>query len=134
MGAACALLGSCSKDTLPLPGKPATVSVVMSEYRFDHAPLVGRGRVVIDVRNEGRRDHEVSLVPLPPDFPPIARQLRSETRRPLPAMANVSRQPGERRVFAVDLRPGRYALLCFLREGDGVTHALKGMASELRVQ
>ncbi|HEX2699328.1 MAG TPA: hypothetical protein VHM89_03890 [Acidimicrobiales bacterium] len=108
--------------------------MTMREFAFDHRASMAAGRVVVDVRNGGALTHELSIVPLPPDFPPIAEQLRSSVRRPLPAMANVSRQPGAERRFALDLQPGRYALLCFLVADDGETHARKGMASEVVVR
>jgi len=106
----------------------------MREFVFSHPASVAAGRVVLRVRNSGQLTHELSIVPLPEGLPPIAAQLRSSVRRPLPAMANVSRDPGGERRFAIDLSPGRYAFLCFLKADDGESHALKGMASEMLVR
>jgi hypothetical protein len=41
--------------------------------------------------------------------------------------------PGGNGAVAVDLGPGRYALICFLTDDDGQSHALKGMATEFRI-
>lgn len=91
--------------------------------------------MVFHARNSGRVKHEVVLAVLPPDVPPIAEQVKGSTRRSLTSFATLpARRPGERSAFAVDLAPGRYALLCFLRGSDGIPHARKGMASEFRVR
>ena len=106
----------------------------MREYAFDHPPQVSAGRVVFRVRNVGRLTHELILVSLPPDVPPIAEQLRSENRFGVDTIATLrNRAPGTADTFASDLTSGRYAFVCFLTDPDGVNHALKGMASEFRV-
>jgi hypothetical protein len=106
----------------------------MREYRFDHPPQVAPGRVVFTVRNAGALRHELVLLALPEDFPPIDQQLHSDERRAVDTLAALhDRDPGTRDTFAADLAPGRYAFVCFIRDPDGVAHALKGMNSELRV-
>lgn len=76
------------------------------------------------------------MVILPEDFPSsIEDQLRSSTRRALAPLGVLpKRGPGATGTFAVDLAPGRYGLICFVRDADGQPHALRGMGSELRVQ
>ncbi len=108
----------------------------MHEYRFAVSDSeVEPGRTVFMVENEGETAHELTLEALPPDFPPIDEQLRSDTRRVLPTLALLRpREPGTGDAFAVDLVPGRYALVCFLEDDDGVQHSLKGMATEIRVE
>lgn len=121
-------------DSRPLPPAPAELDVRMTEYRFEHVPTIPPGRVVVEARNEGRERHSVTLARLPEDVPPILEQLRGESRRSVETVAQVmDRPPGTRAAFAVDLAPGRYALLCFVRFPDGTTHAFQGMATEFRV-
>ncbi|MGI8686640.1 MAG: hypothetical protein ACR2MO_16385 [Acidimicrobiales bacterium] len=129
------LAGACSPaPAAPLPPSPAVVPVTMEEYRFGHPSTTTRGRAVFRVRNAGRSPHQLALVPLPEDFPPIAEQVAGSKRRFVEALARTRKvPPGQRTSFAVDLSPGRYALICFLADPDGVPHANKGMASELRV-
>gem|GEM_PF-3664609 len=44
---------------------------------------------------------------------------------------SVVMSPADKTVFAVDLNPGRYGLVCFLPgPTQGSTHAFAGMASE----
>lgn len=119
-----------------LPGQPTIVDVRMVENRFVHDGQIPPGRVVFRVRNEGSITHRLALLPLPEQSPPIDQQLRGEVRRSVPPYAGVPPLlPGDSERFAVDLAPGRrYAMVCFVRDSDGVTHAVKGMSSEFRVE
>lgn len=137
MAASAALLltASCGKTDAPLPSSPPLIGVTMRDYGFDHPPLLPRGRVVLRVHNAGRLRHEMVLERLPEDFPPIDEQLRSKTRRAAPIIAYLHPlRPGASDAIAVDLTPGRYAMVCFIEGRDGTTHARKGMNSEFRVR
>ncbi len=128
---------SCSspaEPSIPLPAGDPTVVVAMDEYRFDYDPEVPAGRVVFRFDNVGQLPHRVTMLPLPEDFPPIEEQLRSAERRVITPFAGIpDRPPGASETFAVDLLPGvRYALICFVEDPDGQSHAQKGMASEFR--
>ena len=126
---------SCERSERALPPGPATVQVTMSDNRFGYRPPRATGRVVFEARNEGRVDHELVLVIVPEDLPPLDAQLRSGSRRVIATLAGVPRrQPGRRGAFAVDLEPGRYGIICFIEDADGVQHAQKGMSSEFRVR
>lgn len=106
----------------------------MREYGFRLDPPSRAGRTVFTARNEGQRPHEMVLVALPQGFPPIAEQLRGDTRRAVDTVATVpARRPRASGAFAVDLGPGRYALLCFLTDPDGMQHARKGMSTEFTI-
>jgi hypothetical protein len=107
----------------------------MSDYAFQHPPDVAPGRVVFRISNAGSRTHSMVLVELPEDLPPIREQLRSDVRQPVDNLARLPDRPaGSRDTFAVDLVPGRYGMVCFVADPDGVSHALKGMSSEFRVR
>ncbi|HWC27076.1 MAG TPA: hypothetical protein VG474_10885, partial [Solirubrobacteraceae bacterium] len=60
----------------PLPPSASTMRVDMEEYRFVFRAPAAPGRVVLRARNTGRQEHELVLLPLPEDFPPIAEQLK----------------------------------------------------------
>ncbi|HUP69602.1 MAG TPA: hypothetical protein VM142_07265 [Acidimicrobiales bacterium] len=114
---------------------PPEITLTMTEYRFELSRPVPRGRVVFRVANRGRVPHRLVLVPLPADFPPIAEQIAGTDRRNVEPLAGIpDRPPGATGAFAVDLRPGRYALVCFIADVDGRTHAQKGMAEEFRLR
>lgn len=137
LGALALLAASCggqSKEA-PLPPAPRVVDITMRDYSYDYNPRIPRGRVVFRAHNLGRRPHEIVLVPLPSNFPPIDEQLHSKTRRPLGPLARLHPlRPGTSDAFAVDLAPGRYAMVDFVRGRDGVINGLKGMNSEFRVR
>lgn len=108
----------------------------MTEYRMELTGTPGRGRVVFEVTNNGRENHDMALMGLPEDFPSIEDQLQGETRRLLRtivAKTNTFR-PEKVDVLAVDLVPGRYAVICFAQSPDGIAHSNKGMATEFRVE
>lgn len=133
--AVAAVAAGCGNEaSATLPPTPVKLAVTMEEFAFEHRQEVPAGRVVIEAANTGQLEHELQLIPLPEDLPPIPEQLRSEERRAVPTTAILdSREPGGTGVLAVDLAPGRYGLVCFVLDGDGVAHALKGMSSEFRV-
>ena len=118
----------------PLPPAAQVVEVVMEEYRFVWTPPTRPGRVVLRVRNGGRLAHDLVLAELPDDLPPILEQLRGDTRRHVTPIANLPpRRPGSRTAIAVDLSAGRYAVICYIKDPDGLVHARKGMGTEFRL-
>lgn len=118
----------------PLPGSPPVAVVTTGEYRFQHDGVIPGGRVVFQVRNEGSLWHQLSILPLSDDLPPIDQQLKGSERSVIRPFAGVAPQPpGDGGSFAVDLERGqRYALVCFVRDPDNATHAVKGMSLEFR--
>jgi hypothetical protein len=123
-----------SEDEAPLPPRPATVRLTMDEYRFGYDRSIPSGRVVFRARNVGRKDHSLTLLRLPPNVPPLNVQIRSKKRIALPPLAILKRRgPGKAGTFAVDLTPGRYGLICTVRDSNGEPNSLKGMNSEFHV-
>jgi len=126
---------SGSSPSTYLAPAPAVVNVAMRDYRFDYNPAIPAGPVVFRVSNQGRLDHELLLTVLPEGFPPIDAQLHGSIRRPLGILGQLPRRrPGISGTFAVDLAPGRYAMISFVAGTDGVQDDLKGMSSEFRVR
>ena len=134
VAALCVPSAGC-RQSAEFPGRAPTVEVTMDEYRFSLDPPGRAGRTVFTATTTGRLDHEMVLVHLPEGFPAIREQLRSDTRRAVDTLATApSRGPGRSGTFAVDLTPGRYALICFVTDPDGEQHARKGMNAEFRVR
>lgn len=134
-----ALLGGCTggrDQPRYLPRGPAVVNVVEQDhgYSLDRSDIPA-GRTLFRVENRSGLFHDLSLVALPEDMPPIDQQLRSGDRRAVAALAGLpSRGPGSSDAFAVDLAPGRYGLVCFEMDGTGEAHALLGQVVEFRVR
>ncbi len=127
--------GVADPATAYLPPGPTVVEV--AEHHLGYVlerTEIPQGRAVFRVVNSSGLDHDLSLVVLPEDLPPIVEQLRGSDRRAVDTLARLpSRSPGSSDAFAVDLVPGRYALLCFETDGGHEPHALRGMAMEFRV-
>ena len=91
---------------------------------------------MFSARNTGLLEHELTVVRLPDDFTASIESVRDGTTPPQ-AFATTAvlfaRPPGATGTFALDATPGRYALLCFVKDEDGKLHYNKGMSSELRV-
>lgn len=120
-----------------LPPSPPFVGISMREYAFEFRSPLPEGRVYFRVQNSGAVEHQLRLVRIPREMPPLAEQLSNpssprrvvETLTILPALG-----PGARTVFAADLQPGRYGFICFLEEPGGApSHALRGMNADFDV-
>jgi hypothetical protein len=102
----------------PAPGDPplaSFVSVGAKEFSLTLSrPLVGRGGVRVELRNNGEDPHNLVVSP-------------EGTHTPLASFSTLGPGTYERR--SVTLDPGRYQLWCSL-EG----HEAKGMSVTLRVQ
>ena len=134
LGALLVLAPSCRGATEEFPPRPQMVSVSMREYGYGYEPPTASGRIVFNVDNTGTIDHEMVLVSVGDDIPPIGDQLRSGERVVVPTVARLSpKAPGRWGALAVDLVPGRYAMVCFVQDPDGAQHAKKGMNTEFRI-
>ena len=99
----------------PDPVLPSFVSVAAKEFSLTLSrPLVGRGGVRIELRNNGEDPHNLVVSP-------------EGTHTPLTSFSTLDSGTYERR--SVTLDPGRYQLWCSL-EG----HEAKGMSVTLRVE
>ena len=134
--AVAAFLAGCTSaaSNAPLPRPPAVVAVRTTEYQFEYPAVVPSGRVVFRVTNAGKELHDLVMVPLAEDNPPIKAMLADDVRQVLTPFAGIRDQlPGAEATFAVDLVEGRrYAMLCILADGEGRSHSALGEASEFR--
>jgi hypothetical protein len=97
------------------PALPSFVSVAAKEFSLTLSrPLVGRGSVRVELRNNGEDPHNLVVSP-------------EGTHTPLASFSTLGPGTYERRSVALD--PGRYQLWCSL-EG----HEARGMSVTLRVQ
>lgn len=124
-----------------VPQGPSLSDVSMAEYSIAAPSVVPAGRALFRVRNAGHIDHQLSVVALPDDFPvTFQAQFDSPNRIALPVLIQLPRQrpgqtdsPNGSEVFAIDLAPGRYGLMCSLVDADQVGHERKGMTAIIAV-
>lgn len=129
------LLSSCSAiGSADLPPSPTSVDVTMRDFRYDFDQrAIHRGRVVFRVTNQGPLFHQLALIPIPENLPPIVEQVRGGNRATVTERVGTPPlRAGASDVFAADLHPGRWAFVCFFIGPEG-SHASKGMAAEFRV-
>lgn len=118
----------------------ADATVTASEYRFE-ADGVEAGKNEIDFSNAGAQPHHLLISKLIGNATAedVEKALKSESGQPpleeKGGLATAVIEGGESQLVALDLKPGRYALLCFIsdREG-GPPHAVKGMVDEVEVE
>lgn len=130
-------LVACSREDVPLPPAPANVRLTMSEYRMGHEPAqVPNGRVVVDVTNIGRVSHQLTIFRIPDAVSgTLEDQLRSTRRLPASPLAVLpTLEPTKHSTIALDLPSGRYGFVCFLKDGAGTSHAVRGLNGELYVR
>jgi hypothetical protein len=131
------------------PGKlPKTQATITTrEYTFDVSGLkAGKEKVLF--RNAGRELHHVIAAPMLPgktlaEVKKFVSQAASNRKPPSgrpPIDMNGGFQttvldPGIAQVIDVDLKPGRYALMCFINDRKGgPPHVMKGMLKEVDVK
>ena len=118
----------------PAPEPVPVIRITMVDHGFELDAPVPAGRVVFRIENAGQSPHNLVMIPLGEDVPPIDVQLRGSERRLVEPFAGVyERASGDSGTFAVDLlAERRYALICTLSADDGQPHWMHGMATEFR--
>lgn len=100
------------------------------------AEPVPAGRIVFRVTNAGARPHQLTLVRLAEDSPPIDELLRSADghHNPPDVLARVADiAPGQTGMVAAELADGaRYALVDLSQAPDGRLYARLGATAEFR--
>ena len=122
----------------PAPAPVPTVTMTLHDYGFTLSRPLTPGRHLIEVRNLASQSHEIELATL--NQGRTAQDLLAwihEPAGPIPGAAIGGVSPiakGEVAWFEVDVRPGRYALICFLPDAkDGKPHFVHGMMKQITV-
>ena len=125
---------AASAGAAGLPSAPPTVGVVMKEFTIQRPASIPGGRVIFRVHNAGRLQHVLQIVVWPDSLPPLDVVLHGHRAVTVNELGGTPLQaPGETDEFAVDLAPGRYAMVDLLLRPDGQLDARKGMATEFQI-
>jgi hypothetical protein len=122
----------------PAPAPVAQVTMTLHDYGFSLSRPLTPGRYLIEVRNQAAQQHEIELASLA-DGKSVHELLawihKPEGAMPGAPIGGVSPiVRGEVAWFEVDLKPGRYALICFLPDAkDRKPHFEHGMVQEIEV-
>ncbi len=121
-----------------LPSAPATITA--KDYTFTTSGLkAGKNKVVFDNAGPGQLHHAI-VAPLKPGKTiDDVRRFAMEQEGPPPIDEENSQgtpvlDPGVKQITELDLKPGKYALLCFISDrSGGPPHVAKGMITEATV-
>lgn len=116
------------------------VDLTSVEYSLQGVPKsVKPGPANFALANRGKEPHEMLLFRINDDVKdPAADVLKlpeAEILKKAPLISRVSVQPGKDNYFVVDLRPGRYAIGCYIPVGgkSGPSHVTRGEFGEFTV-
>jgi uncharacterized cupredoxin-like copper-binding protein len=111
----------------------------MFDYGYKESAPITRHTGEVLVRNDGKQPHEIELARLLPgktmaDLAAWAKKMDSPP--PAEFIGGVSPiAPGESNELALSLKPGHYAMLCFLPDAkDHAPHVAHGMVHEFTVR
>lgn len=131
------LITGCSPNaaSLPLPPEGPEIGIELIEYEVVYEGPVPPGRVVFRIENAGEHPHQLTLLALDEDAPPIEEQVFDPPEVAPAVVARIPRlRPGETGMFAVGLAEGqRYALMDLSETPDGSLNARLGLFAEFRV-
>jgi hypothetical protein len=147
-------LAACGSDDDAEPGATATtvaeddtaegsggeVEVQAVEYGFVLPETLPAGETTFTLKNNGEEPHQLILVPLVDDAPPVADLIKLSQKESAkyfsgkPSEAHA--KPGEEaKPLEVNLEAGRYGYVCFVRTKESKKpHAFLGMYGELTVE
>jgi hypothetical protein len=117
----------------------ADVRMVLDDYSFHIRPALSAGVHTIRVENHAAQPHEVAIVRLAwgriaADVPAWFRNSQSGEPPFQPVGGAMELSPGKINFVRVDLQPGSYALICFVRDvKDGKSHVAHGMLQQVSV-
>ncbi len=115
------------------------VSVTLSDFKFDFSVPLTAGKHTIKIETAPGQPHEFTLFQLMPGktAADVAKYFDGDMKGPPPAMpvgGVAALGAGNAVYYPVDLKPGDYALVCFLPDGkDGKPHFSHGMLQALKV-
>lgn len=128
-------------STTAMAAAPAAdIEVTMKDYDWEFSKPLTAGKHTLKITAApGGQAHEVVLVKLPEgksgaDFTAWAEKMAGPP--PIEELHGIAvMQPGQVNYQALDLKAGKYALVCFVPDmADGKPHFMHGMMKELTVQ
>jgi len=127
-------------SNLPAPPEPtADATVTLSDYAFAVSGKLTPGKHTIKVVNKGPQEHELELARVAPGKTSkdlLAWIAKPEGPPPGNALGGVAGMVnGASGYITVDLQPGTYSFICFVRDiKDGKPHLEHGMIKDFKVE
>ena len=118
---------------------PADVTVTLRDYQFDFSTPLTAGRHTLKIETAPGQPHEFTFFQLMPGktVADLTKYVETGMKGPPPAVpiggvAGVA--AGKPSFYTVDLKPGDYAIVCFLEDAkDGKPHFVHGMVQQIKI-
>ena len=116
------------------------LEVTAVDYGFQvGSPTIPAGETEITLTNDGKEKHELAMVGIKEGAPPIeelAKLPEDEAQKHFATQpfGIPPVEPGETGSVTEDLKPGLYAMVCFVETKDGKPHVALGMVNQVTVE
>jgi len=117
----------------------ADVTVTLKDYQFDFSTPLTAGKHTIKIVTAPGQPHEFTFFSLAPgksaaDFTKFVESGMKGAPPGMPIGGVAAMSAGEAAYYEVDLKPGDYAIICFLEDAkDGKPHYTHGMIQQIKV-
>lgn len=141
-GGVLALAGAAASpspaSSAPAAATPRVVTVTATDYAFQAPDTVMAGPTTIRLVNQGKELHHVALWRLEQgktmaDFFAAMQHEGPPPAWAIPVGGPNAPVPGGEADASLELKPGRYMMICFIPSPDGKPHVMKGMSKEMMV-
>lgn len=115
------------------------ITVTLKDYQFDFSTPLTAGKHTIKIVTAPGQPHEFTFFQLSPGKVPadLTKYVETGMKGPPPAMplgGVAAMAAGHDAIYQVDLKPGDYAIICFLEDAkDGKPHYTHGMVQQIKV-
>ena len=115
------------------------VTITARDYAFEVPDSIEAGYVTLRLLSRGKELHHVQLARLDGGhtLKDLFEAMKEPNAKPPAWFVEVggpnASVPGGESAAGLELKAGRYALICFIPSPDGVPHVMKGMAKEIVV-
>lgn len=130
---------SPSAATSPSGAAGGELAITARDFSFELSPSVATGAVAVTLTNRGAEEHQAQLARIA-DGKSLTDVVAAFQADEASAFALLTFSggptggaPGSSVQASTTLKPGNYALLCFVRSPDGTPHIAKGMVAPLEV-
>ena len=123
------------------PAAPNEVVITASEYKFEAPDQIPAGLTTFKLNDSGKEMHHATLIKLDSgktvqDLANGMKNMKPGTPPPgwvIPAGGPNAAPPGGGSALTMVMKPGNYAIVCFIPDAKGVPHVMHGMIKGLTV-
>jgi hypothetical protein len=128
-------------DEAPSPASNGELAINAVDFAFELPATAPAGETNIVFTNNGEEPHELVMVGLSDEAPPITELIELSEKKAEefftgpPVGSDGPIEPGESKEISAELQPGNYGLVCFVEsKTEKQPHAFLGMVNSLVVE